>query len=246
MSLAHDVAEPLYLQIKGLILSEIKAGKYTAHQRLPSERELSAAYGVSRMTVRQAVVDLQHSGAVYARVGKGTFVAAPKIDQQLRLVTSFTQEMRERGQQPSSRLLDARIAPASADVATALELHPGALVATLARVRLSNDQALAIETAYLPADLFPGLLNHDFSRESLYEVLARDYGLTLIAASQTIEAALAQQSELALLDVDPPAAVLRMQRVTRTPEGRAVELVRSTYRGDLYQLHSNLEPTAQR
>ena len=101
-------------------------------------------------------------------------------------------------------------------------------------------------TAYLPADLFPGLLNHDFSRESLYEVLARDYGLTLIAASQTIEAALAQQSELALLDVDPPAAVLRMQRVTRTPEGRAVELVRSTYRGDLYQLHSNLEPTAQR
>lgn len=246
MSLAHDVAEPLYLQIKGLILSEIKAGKYTAHQRLPSERELSASYGVSRMTVRQAVVDLQHSGAVYARVGKGTFVAAPKIDQQLRLVTSFTQELRARGQTPSSRLLEARIAPASAEIAAALELYPGALVATLARVRLSNDQPLAIETAYLPADLFPGLLDHDFSRESLYEVLARDFGLTLIAASQTIEAALAEPSELALLDVDPPAAVLRMQRLTRTPEGRAVELVHSIYRGDLYQLHSTLEPTAQR
>jgi GntR family transcriptional regulator len=246
MILAHDAAEPLYLQIKGLILSEIRAGKYMPHQRLPSERELSVAYGVSRMTVRQAVVDLQHSGAVYARVGKGTFVAAPKIDQQLRLVTSFTNEMRARGQTPSSRLLQAQVSPSAPEIAAALELEPGGLVTTLSRVRLSNDQALAIETAYLPAEIFPGLLDHDFSRESLYEVLARDFGLTLIAASQTIEAALAEPTELALLDIDAPAAVLRMQRLTRTPEGRAVELVHSTYRGDLYQLHSNLEPTAQR
>ena len=244
MSLAHDIAEPLYLQIRELILSEIKAGKYTAHQRLPSERELSASYGVSRMTVRQAVVDLQRSGAVYARVGKGTFVGAPKIDQQLRLVTSFTQEMRARGQAPSSQVLDARIVPGAPPISAALELRPGALVATLARVRLSDGRPLAIETAYLPADLVPGLLDHDFTRESLYEVLARDHRLTLIAASQTIEASLADPRELSLLDVDPPAAVLRMQRLTRGPDGRPVELVQSTYRGDLYQLRSTLQPTA--
>jgi len=246
MILAHDVAEPLYLQIRDLILSEIKAGKYAPHQRLPSERELSTSYGVSRMTVRQAVVDLQHSGAVYARVGKGTFVAAPKIDQQLRLVTSFTQEMHARGARPASRVLEARVEPAEPDVAAMLEVPPGAPVARLARVRLSDDQPLAIETAYLPAAQFPELLSHDFGRESLYEVLARDYGLTLIAASQTIEAGLADVDELELLDIDPPAAVLRMQRLTRTSAGRAVELVRSAYRGDLYQLHSTLEPTAQR
>lgn len=242
-TLAHDVAEPLYLQIKDLILSEIRAGKYGPHQRLPSERDLSTAYGVSRMTVRQAVVDLQRSGAVYARVGKGTFVAAPKIDQQLRLVTSFTHEMRARGEKPSSRVLEARIEPADFDVAGALELRPGTPVTKLSRVRLADDQPLAIETAFLPAELLPDLLAHDFSRESLYEVLARDFGLTLIAASQSIEAALAEPAELELLDMDPPAAVLRMRRLTRASDGRAVELVRSTYRGDLYQLHSTLEPT---
>ena len=242
MTLAHDAAEPLYLQIKELISSEIRQGKYGPHQRLPSERELSVAYGVSRMTVRQAVVELQRNGTVYARVGKGTFVASPKIDQQLHVVTSFTQEVRARGEAPSSRVIDAGVGPGDFDITAALELNPGARIARLSRVRLTNGRPLAVETAYLPADAFPGLLDHNFGEESLYEVLARDFGLTLIAASQTIEAALAIPMELELLEMDPPAAVLRMRRLTRTPDRRAVELVRSTYRGDLYQLHSTLEP----
>ena len=243
MTLAHDTAQPLYVQIKDLIVSEIRAGKYAPHQRLPSERELSLAYGVSRMTVRQAVIDLQRSGAVYAKVGKGTFVAAPKIDQQLRLVTSFSHEMRARGETPTSRVIEARVGPVDVDVTGALELRPGAPVATLSRVRSSDGRPLAIETAHLPAEFFPNLLDHDFAHESLYDVLARDFGLTLIAASQTIEAALAEGRDLQLLEMEPPAAVLRMRRLTRASDGRAVELVRSTYRGDLYQLHSALEPT---
>jgi GntR family transcriptional regulator len=242
MALAHDAAEPLYLQIKDLILSEIRAGKYGPHQRLPSERELSTAYEVSRMTVRQALVDLQRSGAVYARVGKGTFVAAPKIDQQLRMVTSFTQEMRARGETPSSRVIEGSVKPAGPQIAAALEIAPGTPVVVLSRVRLASGQPLAVETAHLPHNMLPGLLEHDFAHESLYEVLAHDYRLTLIAASQTIEAALANDAELRLLEMDPPAAVLRMRRLTRASDGAAVELVQSTYRGDLYQLHSNLEP----
>jgi GntR family transcriptional regulator len=242
MALAHDAAEPLYLQIKDLILSEIRVGKYGPHQRLPSERELSIVYGVSRMTVRQALVDLQRGGAVYARVGKGTFVAAPKIDQQLRMVTSFTQEMRARGETPSSRVIQASVQPAPPDVASALETSGGTPVVVLARVRLADGRPLAVETAFLPYGRLPDILEHDFSRESLYDVLAHDYRLTLIAASQTIEAALANDAELRLLEMDAPAAVLRMIRLTRASDGGAVEFVRSTYRGDLYQLHSNLEP----
>lgn len=246
MVIAHDVAEPLYLQIRDSILAEIKTGRYVPHQRLPSERELSVAYGVSRMTVRQALVDLQRGGNVYARVGKGTFASAPKIDQQLRLVTSFTQDMRGRGQRPTSRILTAQFQPAAPDVADPLELTPGTRIAVLSRVRLADERPLAIETAYLPAETVPGLFEHDFARESLYEVLARDYGLTLIAASQTIEAALADPRELELLEMEAPAAVLRMRRLTRAGDRRAIELVRSTYRGDLYQLHSTLEPIAPR
>ena len=243
MSLAHDVAEPLYLQIRDLVLAEIRSGRYSPHSRLPSERELSVTHSVSRMTVRQALVELQRSGAVYARVGKGTFVAPPKIDQQLRSVTSFTEEVRARGEQPSSRIIQASSGLVDPAVSEALGLAPEAEVVTLARVRLADGRPLAVETAYLPASSLPGILRHDFTRESLYSVLAHDYGLTLITASQMIEAALADERELAFLEMDPPAAVLRMRRVTRGASGHAIELVRSSYRGDLYQLHSNLEPS---
>ncbi len=242
MTLAHDVAEPLYLQIKDMILAEIERGTYAAHQRLPSERELSIAHGVSRMTVRQALIDLQRSGVIYARVGKGTFVGPRRIDQQLRLVTSFTREVRDRGGAPASRVLRAEVAPAEAELATVLGIAPSASTYILARVRLADGQPLAIETASVPEAVAPGLLRHDFSRESLYEVLTTEYRLDLVAASQTITAGLADEEECRLLGLTAPAAVLRMRRLTRTTHGTPIEFVVSAYRGDRYQLVSNLEP----
>jgi GntR family transcriptional regulator len=241
-AVTHDSAEPLYTQIRDLILDGIRSGRYAVHQRLPSERELSVQHGVSRMTVRQAVLDLQREGVIYARVGKGTFVSPPKMDQLLRQVTSFTEEVRQRGEKPSSRVLQAVVGPADADSSRELGLADGAPVITLARLRLANGAPLAVETANLPAGAFPGLLSHDFAAESLYQVLTRDYHLTLVAARQTIEAALASDEEARLLDTAKPAPVLRMRRLTRDSDGRAVEFVVSTYRGDRYQLHSNLEP----
>ena len=247
MALAHDVAEPLYLQIKELLLGEIRAGRFRPHQRLPSERDLSAAHGVSRMTVRQAVVELQRSGAIYSRVGKGTFVAPPKIEQQLRSITSFSEQLQAQGEVPSSRVLVATSGVVDDAVTDALGIKPGDEVVTLSRIRLADARPVGIETAYLPAARVPGLLQHDFERDSLYETLARDYGLDFFAANQTIEAALADERELQLLEMSRPAAVLRLQRVTMSSDGRSVEFVISTYRGDLYQLHSNLkQPSAAR
>jgi len=241
MALAHDVAEPLYLQIKQLLLGEIRAGTYRPHQRLPSERELSAAHGVSRMTVRQAIIEMQRSGAIYSRVGKGTFVAPQKIEQQLRSVTSFSQQLHAQGEVPSSRVLAATSGRVDEAVTEALGIVPGDEVVTLSRIRLADASPVGIETAYLPAARVPGLLQHDFEHDSLYEALARDYGLNFFTASQTIEAALADERELELLEMSRPAAVLRLQRLTTSSDGRSVEFVISTYRGDLYRLHSNLD-----
>ena len=241
MALAHDAAEPLYLQIKDLLLGEIRTGRYSPHQRLPSERDLSASHGVSRMTVRQALIDLQRGGAIYTRVGKGTFVAPQKIEQQLRTVTSFSQQLQAQGEVPSSRVLVATSGQVDAAITTALGIEAGDDVVTLSRIRLADALPVGIETAYLPAARVPGLLQHDFEHDSLYETLARDYGLNLSTASQTIEAALADDRELELLEMSRPAAVLRLQRLTTSSDGRSVEFVISTYRGDLYQLHSNLE-----
>jgi len=244
MRLRREAPDPLYLQIKDQLLAEITAGRYRAHQRLPSERELATRYRVSRMTVRQALLELVHDGIIYTRVGKGTFVAEPKIDQQLRALTGFSQDVRARGSEPASRVLEVRVAPATPDVAAALRILPDAEVIVLSRVRLANGLPLAVETAYLPFARFPDLLHCDFTTESLYDVLENDYGLLLTRAEQSIEAALAGARELELLELTPPAAVLKMQRLTLTDDGVPIEYVLSTYRGDRYKFHSTLQPRA--
>jgi len=138
MRLRREAPDPLYIQVKDTLVAEITSGRYSAHQRLPSERELSEKYKVSRMTARQALLDLAREGLIYTRVGKGTFVAEPKIDQQLRTVTGFSQDMHVRGNKPSSRVLEAGVVPATPEVAAALRLLPDAEVIVLARVRLAD------------------------------------------------------------------------------------------------------------
>jgi GntR family transcriptional regulator len=244
MRLQRESPDPLYLQLKSSLVDAIKAGRYQPHQRLPSERELSDTFQVSRMTVRQALIDLVRDGAIYTRVGKGTFVAEPKIEQQLRAVTGFSQDVRTRGGKPASYVLEAKVAPAAPEIGAALRLSSQAQVVMLSRIRLSDGMPLAIETAYLPHALFPDLLRHDFSAESLYDVLEHSYKLRLLQAEQTIEAALATLRESELLQIMPPAAVLKMQRVTQTSDGVLVEYVESAYRGDRYKFHSTLQPGA--
>ncbi len=241
MRLLREAPDPLYIQLKDSLVADIHAGRYRAHQRLPSERELSDQFQVSRMTVRQALLDLARDGVIYTRVGKGTFIAEPKIDQQLRALTGFTQDVQARGGHAVSRVLEARVLAATPELAAALRLAPAAEVIKLARLRLADDRPLAIETAILPFALCPTLLTHDFAVESLYNVLERVYRLTLVGAEQTIEAALAEPRELDLLELAAPAAVLRIQRLTFTGEGVPVEYVQSTYRGDRYKFRSALQ-----
>jgi GntR family transcriptional regulator len=239
MDLQREGPSPLYLQLKESLMAEIRSRHYRAHQRLPSERELAAQFNVSRMTVRQALVDLAREGVIYTRVGKGTFVAGPKIDQQLHALSGFSQDVRARGGHPSSKVLEARVIPASPEVAAALRILPEADVVLLTRLRLADGVPLAIEAAHLPLALVPDLLSHDFATESLYSVLENEYGLLLTQAEQTIEAALANAREIELLELTPPAAVLRIQRLTLA-DSVPVEYVLSTYRGDCYKFRSTL------
>ncbi len=241
MRLEREAPDPLYLQLKQSLVAEIRAGRYRVHTRLPSERELSDQFHVSRMTARQALLELARDGVIYTRVGKGTFVAEPKIDQQLRRLTGFTQDMQSRGVRPKSRVLEAAVLPASPEQAAALRMMPNGEVIKLARLRLSEDMPLALETAYLPLVLCPNLLLHDFATESLYNVLESEYGLKLVSAEQTIEASLANAHEAETLEMALPAAVLRIERLTCTADGTPVEYVRSAYRGDRYKFRSILQ-----
>jgi GntR family transcriptional regulator len=232
---------PLYLQMKNTLETEIREGKYETSERLPSERELCERFGVSRMTARQAIKELERDGLVFSRVGKGTFINNGIIDQQLSNLTGFSQDIRNRGARPSSQVLTATLLPATLPLSVILKIMLGAEVVALSRLRLSNGMPLCIETAHIPHHLCPNLLQNDFSQESLYQVFERDYGHRLLRAEQTMEAGLAEPGELELLQMVHPAAVLRIERLTYNQQDVLLEYVTSTYRGDLYKFHLTLQ-----
>ncbi len=234
-----DPSTPLYTQIKDHLHAQIQQGIYAPGARLPSERELALEFGVSRMTARQALQELIQDGLAYSRVGKGTFVCPPKID--LTVLTSFSEESRQRGMTPGSRVLKAALAPADAATARWLQIAPGTEIVVLTRLRLANDRPLAIETAHLDHRLCPAILDrHDFARESLYEVLRQQYGWVMVWADQIIEARQPTHEECHLLEMDRQIPVLGLTRVTYDRQDRPIEFVTSVYRGDQYRLHAVL------
>ena len=228
---------PIFAQIRARLEDAIASGSLAPHQRIPSERQLSEHFGVSRMTVRQALDAIAHDQLVYSRPGQGTFVADRKIiEQPLQHLTSFSEDILGRGMQPSSRVLDQRIVHPSFEMARLFGLAPTIQLVRLTRLRLADAEPLAIETVHIPAPYVPGLLDRDLAAESLYTVLAREYGLKLTGARQTIEAALPTAEEMASLLMDEPQPVLRISRLTFDEGDRVVEYVRSIYRGDRYHL----------
>jgi GntR family transcriptional regulator len=230
---------PLYVQIKDYIRLNIQSGVFAPDSCIPSERNLARQFGVSRLTVNKAIKELIQEGLLYARVGKGTFVNARTIDQELENLTSFTEEMQRRGQNATSRILYAAVESANAEVAKALNILPGAEVMVLSRVRLADDMPIALETSSVIAALCPGILQRfDFTSESLYRVLRKVYNVHIAYAEQVIEARQATRYEAEALEIDPRAPILQITRVTYSD--RPFEYVRSAYRGDRYKFRALL------
>jgi GntR family transcriptional regulator len=231
---------PIFAQIRDLIEQAIASGELTPNRRIPSERELSLLLGVSRMTIRQALLAMIADGILYTRSGKGTYVAERKIEQPLQRLTSFSQDILARGMRPASRVLEAELLPAPPELAHSLAILPGAELIRIRRLRLADDEPVALETSHLPHAIAPGLLAHDLADHSLYELLRIRYGIEFGSAKQTIEASEATADERGLLLLPRRVPVLRLHRFTSGIDGRVLEFVRAVYRGDRYQLHVEL------
>ncbi|WP_229734661.1 GntR family transcriptional regulator [Cellulomonas carbonis] len=213
--------------LRSLVTHELAVG-----DPIPSERALCERFGVSRMTVRQAVDALVVEGLLAREQGRGTFVAPTKVDLEVRL-SSFGEEMRRRGMEPASKVLAAEVAQATPDVADALEILPGEDVWSLHRVRYADGEPMAIEQTWLPRALLPGLLD-DGVPESLYGELRRrghvpDWGEETVAAGE------ADAEAADLLGVADGAPVLRLTRRTFAGQTACV-YARSSYRADRYVL----------
>lgn len=206
-------------------------------ERLPSERRLAEQYGVARMTIRGVLERLASQGLVHRAQGQGTFVSEPRVAQPATL-TSFTEDMRARGRRPTSIVLAQEVVPAPKAVAVRLELAPRTPLVRIERVRRGDDQPVALERTHLPATRFPGLEDIDLTTASLYGTLASVYDCELTTSEQRIAAISLSPAEAHLLHTDPHTPALRIERVTRDRDGTAVEFVRSVYRGDRFELHT--------
>jgi GntR family transcriptional regulator len=233
-ALDRDLPLPLYHQLQSVLKAEIESGKWRPDEQLPTETKLAETYGVSKITVRQALQELAELGYIRREQGRGTFIARRKFDEGPRELTSFTEEMRRHALSPTSRILFQRVAEADARAASALRLSPKSRVFVLKRVRLADGEPISVQTAHIPSALVPGLrLDGD---SSLYEVLQSRYQLHPVRARETYTAAAATAAMAELLGVPAGSPVFSVERVTLLPNEKPFEFVQSTIRGDKYSI----------
>lgn len=232
-------AVPLYLQLKKLLEAQVTSGDLPPHGRVPSERELSEQYDISRMTARQALTELIQEGRLYTSRGKGTFVAEPKIRQSVQSLTSFTEDMRARGFTPTTRLVRLEQSTASDTIVARLRIPEGSAVVCIERLRLADDEPMALETACLAFEGVERLLHMEHDG-SLYTTLREQFGIIPCEAVQEFDAVMALPRERALLQLNEGSPVLRIQRTTFDADQRPFEFVQSIYRGDRYRFVARL------
>jgi GntR family transcriptional regulator len=229
---------PLYFKLQQALAGAIRSGRLKSGDALPPERDLAEYASISRVTVRKAVDELVRQGVLVRRHGSGTFVAKPveKVEQPLSRLTSFTEDMARRGRTSRAEWLERGLFTPSPDEMVMLGLAAGALVARLARLRIADDNPLAIERASISAEFLPDPENVG---QSLYAALEAR-GVRPVRAIQRISARTIKDQEADLLDVAPGSAGLTIERISYLASGKVVELTRSLYRGDAYDFVAEL------
>ncbi len=223
---------PLHHQVYLDLRASLDDGTWRPGTRLPTERDLAAAYGCSLITVRRALSELVHEGRIERTQGRGTTVLLPRIEHEPAGKLSFTAEMTRHGLAASTRVVTSRPESAGEVVATALGIEPGSPVLYIERLRLADDEPVLLEQAYLSAERFPGLLGHDLELGSLYEVLADDYGTRVARTRESLRPVLLEAREARLLKGDRRSPALLIEGIATTADDRPVEYSRTYVRGD--------------
>lgn len=211
--------------------------KMSVGSRLPSERWLAADFGVSLMTVRQALAELASAGWVERIAGSGTFVRRPMVEMGPSL-TSFTEDMRRRNLTPSSRLISFDQVAADPDVARELAVQPGDEVIGVERLRFADGEPMCHELAYLPLHL-RAVLDSANLEGSLHEALT-GAGTVLISATRHVRAIPAPARECRLLDLPLGSPALEITDTFYATRSRPIQFARSRYRFDRYEVLSEL------
>jgi GntR family transcriptional regulator len=227
--------QPLYVQIKEALRARIQDSTYPPHSQMPSEHELCAMFDVSRITVRQALGDLQKEGLLFKLHGKGTFVSKPKAFQNVTSLQGFSEAMTSMGYEIVNQLRRFEIVKANRHIAQRLDLPEGAPVAEIHRVRLLNREPVSLELTWVPEALGKRLANADLVTRDIFLILENDCGVPLGHADMSIGAILAEDDIVDALRVEDGSPVLRIERLTHDASGTPIDYEYLYFRGDAFQ-----------
>lgn len=231
---------PLYARVESVISSEISKGTLAVGEQLPSEDSLIERFNVSRITVRRAIQNLVGRGMVEIRRGKGTFVSAPKIVQELAELSGFVEDMHAIGRKPTARVLSKEITTANATVARHLGLTRGQRVMRIHRVRLADGIPLSFDETFLPLEIGRKIIANDLRVEPIFKLLERKYNIPLIEADYRLEAELATAEVASALRVREGSPLLIVERTSYSTKNVPVDYERLHYRADLVSFVTRL------
>lgn len=224
---------PLYFQLKNIILEEIKTERYGVGETIPTDKELSEIFQVSRSTVRQAVVELVNEGWLVRVKGTGTLVSKPKINQDLiKRVESFDNQILRSGMKPSTILLELKIIKANKKMSQKLGIVEGAAVIYMHRKRLANDIPIVVLKTFLPYEKCEFVMHHDLQKERLYSILGNNVETAVYRVERIIEAVEADTEDGELLAIKTGKPIQQFISVGYNVEGNPIEYSIARYRGD--------------
>ena len=229
-------AQPLYLQIKNVLAQRILDGDYVPHERLPSESELMKVFGVSRITVRQALRDLHSDGLVFSVQGKGTFVSKPKAMQDVQRLQGFGESIAPQGYEASTRVISIMETRPNKEVAEALGIKQTDSVTEIKRIRYLNREPISIDHSFYPLEIGRKLAGRDLTQD-IFPLLENDFDLLLDYADLRIEATLADEEQASLLNCGVGSPVLMIRRLVFDKQDNKISFEYLSHRGDAFQYH---------
>jgi len=233
--------QPLYRRLLDGLRAELNQGYLQPGDLLPPEVEIARRHGISRHTVRQAIIELTREGWLKRERGRGTYVMKPRFAQALESFYSFAHEMEDRGFADQTRVLHRAVRPAEALVAERLGLPAGAPVVEMELLRCVDGLPLMLEFSITPYALLPNLLGADLRQRSLYDLIAEQHGVKVTLGREEIRPVVLDRRQAALLEVPPGSPAFHVDREVLARH-EPIELRRSLIRGDRYL--SRVEPPA--
>ncbi|KRB87051.1 GntR family transcriptional regulator [Noviherbaspirillum sp. Root189] len=235
IQLPRSSTVPLYTQIKEALRAKIIDGTYVGHQQLPSESEMIAAFGVSRITVRQAINDLQKEGLLFKVHGKGTFVAMPNVSQELTQLQGFGEAMHRLGHETFSEVFGLKTVKGSSIVCAKLNLDEGSAVTEIRRIRYLNREPVSIDYSWVPDEVGSRLSEKNLREKDLFFLLENQLRQPLHSADLEIDATVASSEVAGRLKVAAGSPILRIERLTYVEQNKPLVFEYLHYRAETFK-----------